>query len=108
MGKLTKPEISVLYSVLACVLVGICVNLFTGYAAKPVFSERRPKPMLVNINKAGLDELALIPGMGRANAGRTIDYREKNGPFTQASGILKVKGIGPKRYAKMKRYITVK
>ncbi len=108
MGQLTKSEISVLYSVILCILIGVFINVFTGYSSKPVFQESRPKPLLININNADYDDLIKIPGMGRTNAKRVIEYREKHGSFNDISEIVKVKGIGPKRYEKMRPYITVK
>lgn len=49
----------------------------------------------VNINQAGVDELAtLLLGVGEAKATRIVAYRTENGPFKTVDDLAKVKGIG--------------
>ena len=49
----------------------------------------------VNVNDAGLNELAVLPGLGPATAQRIIDHRREHGPFTSLDGLLDVPGLGP-------------
>lgn len=49
---------------------------------------------LININTADSALLDTLPGVGSVIAGRIIEYRETNGPFTSIEEIQKVKGIG--------------
>ncbi|HEY3251761.1 MAG TPA: helix-hairpin-helix domain-containing protein, partial [Ignavibacteria bacterium] len=35
------------------------------------------------------------------------DYREKNNGFKKIEELMKVKGIGEKKFAKLRQYITV-
>lgn len=62
---------------------------------------------MININTAGAAELDLIPGIGPALARRIIEYRENSGPFGKIEDIVKVTGIGPAMFEKMKDRITV-
>ncbi|MFZ5654097.1 MAG: ComEA family DNA-binding protein [Pseudomonadota bacterium] len=49
----------------------------------------------VNINSASAEELAAgLVGVGPAKAQAIVSYREANGPFTDKSQLLLVKGIG--------------
>lgn len=57
----------------------------------PTFRESEP----VNINRATLDELATLPGIGPALAQRIIDYRIEHGPFASVESLERVSGIGP-------------
>lgn len=57
----------------------------------PQFVESEP----ININRASLDELMVLPGIGPALAQRIIDYRSKHGPFQSIEGLERVSGIGP-------------
>lgn len=48
----------------------------------------------VNVNEAGVDELAVLPGLGPTTARRIIDHRREHGPFASLDGLLDVPGIG--------------
>lgn len=61
----------------------------------------------ININLAYASELQLLPGIGEVMAERIIEYREQNNGFKKISDITKVKGIGQKKFEKIKDYITV-
>lgn len=61
----------------------------------------------VNINKASADELIELPGVGEKTAQRIIEYREKNGGFSNKEEIKSVKRIGEKTYEKLKSLIYV-
>jgi competence protein ComEA len=63
--------------------------------------------MVVNINTASVKELTQIPGIGKVTANLIIAYREKHGPFKQIEDIQKIKGIGSKKFAKIKDLITL-
>jgi comEA protein len=60
----------------------------------------------VNINKAGKDELIKLPGIGEAMADRIVQYRDFHNGFKKIEDIKKVKGIGIKKFEKLKPYIT--
>ncbi len=62
----------------------------------------------VNINIAGKHELEGLPGIGEATAERIIIHREENGGFRKVEDLMKVKGIGKKKFEKLKELITVK
>jgi competence protein ComEA len=62
---------------------------------------------LVNINTATLEELCTLNGVGEATAQAIIDERTSNGAFTSPEDIMRVSGIGEKKYAKIKDAICV-
>ena len=65
-----------------------------------------PPEAAVDINVAGAEQLATLPGIGPAIAKRIIDYRQANGPFKRPSELMNVKGIGEKTYLRLKDRIT--
>ncbi len=61
----------------------------------------------IDLNKASVEDLLKIKGIGQSYAQRIIEYREANGQFNQIEDIMKVKGIGSKLFESIKDQITV-
>ena len=61
----------------------------------------------ININTATKDELVSLPGIGPAKAQAILDYREAHGPFKTVEELKDVKGIGAKRFEKLKPDLAV-
>ncbi len=81
------------------VLVSLSIFLFTSYG----LSQAAP----VDLNKASVEQLAELPGIGEATAKKIVEYREQNGKFEKTEDIMNVKGIGEKKYQTLKDLITV-
>ena len=63
---------------------------------------------LVNINTADAELLCTLPGVGPKTAERIMEYRRTTGRFASVEEITNVKGIGPKRYARIRDLITIR
>ena len=61
----------------------------------------------VNINKATLEQLLTISGIGESKAKSIIEYRTQNGEFKQLEDIMNLSGIGESLYEKIKNNITI-
>ncbi len=61
----------------------------------------------VNLNKAGIADLAKLPGIGIKTAQKIIDLREEKKGFQFLNEILEVKGIGPAKFNDIKEYIYI-
>ena len=61
----------------------------------------------ININTASLEELKSLPGVGEVIAQAIIDYREKNGSFTNPEELKNVNRIGDKIYDGLAESITI-
>ena len=75
----------------------------TGSGTTPSTS----KDKKVNLNKASLEELKQVKGLGGKRAQDIIDHREANGKFRSVDELKKVSGIGAKTIEKLKDYVTV-
>lgn len=61
----------------------------------------------ISLNKASLEELDKLSGVGPATAQSIIDYRQKMGGFMSVEEIKAVSGIGEKLYEKIKDEISL-
>ena len=61
----------------------------------------------VNINKASIDELMTLSGIGESKAKAIVTYREENGNFKTIDDLKNVSGIGDALFESIKDKITV-
>lgn len=76
-------------------------------AKKISYPEKEKFVGRININAASHEEFQTLPGVGPATATKIIDYRASIGAFVKIEDIQKVKGIGPKKFEKIKSFIVV-
>ncbi|MEG0950352.1 MAG: helix-hairpin-helix domain-containing protein, partial [Niameybacter sp.] len=69
--------------------------------------ERVQAASLININKATVQELTTLPGIGEVKAGQIVLYREQKGNFESKEMLKDVSGIGDKLYNGLEQCITV-
>lgn len=61
----------------------------------------------ININKASIEELQGISGIGQVIAERVVEYRESNGKFEVLEDLMDVRGIGQAKFERIKGQITI-
>ncbi|HLZ13791.1 MAG TPA: helix-hairpin-helix domain-containing protein [Candidatus Acidoferrum sp.] len=71
--------------------------------------EAKKKPPLhpINLNTATSEQLQEVPGIGPATADKILKMRKSYGTFQSVDDLRAIKGIGPKRLEKMRKYLTV-
>ena len=62
----------------------------------------------VDINRASAAELESLPGVGPSTAAKIVADREANGPFAAAEDVMRVTGIGEKKFEAMREMIVVR
>ena len=83
--------------------LAIVVFIVTPFASVVIGSDT----VKIDLNKATIEELSTLKGIGQKYAERIVNYREQNGPFTKIDDILMVKGIGEKTFEKIKDQLIV-
>ncbi|MBX3173592.1 MAG: helix-hairpin-helix domain-containing protein [Gemmatimonadaceae bacterium] len=58
------------------------------------------------MDRAGIEELDRLPGIGPALAARIIANRDSAGAYGSLEALQQVKGIGPALAAKLAPYVT--
>jgi competence protein ComEA len=62
----------------------------------------------VDLNTATVADLDTLPGVGPATAAKIIADREENGPFRTPEDLMRVPGIGAKRFESLKDLVSVR
>lgn len=94
------------------VIVFIIVVLSLGSVIRYLYpenirTEEPISPFPININTATKDELLLLPGIGEVYADRIISFRKKFGYFKEKEDLMKIKGIGIKKFKNIKDKIII-
>ncbi|RYG24937.1 hypothetical protein EON82_08955 [bacterium] len=61
----------------------------------------------VSLNTGSEAQLETLPGVGPATAQKILEYRQEHGGFSSVEEIQMVKGIGPKKFEKMKPFLKL-
>ncbi len=89
-----------------CVLA-ICLGLaFSSVSVLAQKSAAAPTEK-INLNSASSEQLQSLPGIGPATAKSILEYRAKVGKFNKIEEIINVKGIGEKKFQKIKDRLIV-
>ena len=67
-----------------------------------------PPASKVDLNRASVDELALLPGVGPVLAQRMVAWRKAHGRYRSVEDLQGVKGIGKKRLEQLRPLVIVK
>ena len=78
------------------------INLKSTPVKKGIETET---PSIIDINRADSVALLKLPGIGPVLAGRIVAYRDSAGVISGTHDLLKIKGIGAKKLAKIRPYI---
>ncbi len=64
-------------------------------------------PLKLDLNRASLDQLVGVPGIGPRMAQSIIDLRLKKGSFKHVEDLLEVTGIKKKKFASIAGYFEI-
>lgn len=115
---LSKQERIVLIALLSFGLIAIGARFFLKTRQNLIFNKQYPglgkdtqsiirKSQTININKADMETLQQLPGIGPSLAKRIVEYRRENGEFSQIEDLMNIKGMGIKKFEKLKQYVII-
>jgi competence protein ComEA len=109
-GVLPLRAQRVLAVTIAASLTGMAVGFVAlgGLSGGLVPHDAPPSPtgrFTVNVNEAGVEELAVLPGLGPATARRLVEHRRDHGRFESLDDLLDVPGIGPATLEEMRPHL---
>ena len=67
----------------------------------------KSQAMAIDINKATVNDLQRLPGIGPSLAKQIVAYRDKNGPFRRVEDLMVIKGIGFKKWKEIRPFVRV-
>jgi competence ComEA-like helix-hairpin-helix protein len=69
-------------------------------------ANKKPPPAPVNLNTATSAQLQQVPGIGPSTADKIVQMRKSYGPFRSVNDLLAIRGMGPKKLEKMRKYLV--
>jgi competence ComEA-like helix-hairpin-helix protein len=62
----------------------------------------------IDLNAANETQLTSLPGVGASTAKAIVAYRASQGKFAAPEDLMNVKGIGPKKFEALRKFVWVK
>ena len=87
--------------------VFLAIFVFGAALVPAAVAKKKPPAHPININTASSADLQQVPGIGPSTAQKILDTRKSYGAFKTVDDLLAIKGIGPKKLEKMRKYLTV-
>lgn len=62
---------------------------------------------IIDLNRASIDDLIKLPGIGEATAKKIVEYRNEKSEFNKIEDIMNIQGIGENKFEMLKEFIKV-
>jgi len=111
-GRTVTQADMVVALALACTFI-VCVAIMAyrnhrlGNDIHVVHSDTAAVPYRVNLNHATIQELMLLPGIGRVRAERIATWRQTHGLFQSLDDVRKAAGISEKTLGQLTELVTL-
>lgn len=101
------------------VVIGFCVIIFIGTIVHIgliknicVFdwlhtAQKNSASIQININRASVEELLRVPGIGPKTAQFIMSYRHTKGVFTNLETLRQARGMSPSRYERIIKHLKI-
>lgn len=92
--------------VFAVVMLIVAAGRWITRPASQADLDWRSTETVVDLNRADVATLQLLPGVGAGLAQRIVDDRRTTGPFESVADLTRVSGIGERTIARITPYVT--
>lgn len=93
---MTRPRLAAPRQAWAWITLLLLVRLFAdGVLGRADDGPCRLTPVRIDVNRATVAELTVLPGFGRARAEALVLERVRRGPFRALADLARVDGLGP-------------
>jgi comEA protein len=103
--KKLATAIFVFFAVLSALIYFTKAKQYESYLFEK--KSNQIKKYQFNPNLASVREFDNLPGISTKLAQAIIDDRQRNGRFNVVDDLMRVKGIGPKKLANIRAYLTM-
>ncbi len=93
--------------VAAAIAVGLGSAAWLRAGRVPVASGGSPPDMRLDLNRATVAELVVLPGLGQRLAERVVADRAERGPFRSVDELDRVQGVGAALVERLAPYLVV-
>lgn len=97
----------IVLTLLLGIFIGIYYNKSPITQTQTININSDKKADKVNLNTATEKVLSTLPGIGEKKAKKIIDYRNKNGYFSNVNDLLNIEGIGKETLDNIKDKVVV-
>jgi competence ComEA-like helix-hairpin-helix protein len=70
-------------------------------------AKKPPPTKPLDLNKATVEQLQKLSGIGPSTAKAIVRFREKSGPFRRVEDLLAIRGITKRKLEQLRPYLTV-
>ena len=70
-------------------------------------AERLALEMPIDLNRATVEDLILVTGIGERTARKIVAYRNEVGPFKAVEDLKKIPGIKERKLSQLKKYFYI-
>ena len=81
--------------------------LLVGGAWPAAQKHKHPPATPIDLNRATVQELEQLPGIGPGTAEAVVRFRERSGAFERVEDLLAIHGISKAKFEKLRPYVTV-
>ncbi|MBF0490224.1 MAG: helix-hairpin-helix domain-containing protein [Candidatus Omnitrophica bacterium] len=70
-------------------------------------TQKKTLATAININRATVEDLLKVPGVGFKTAEFILEYRHTKGSFTSLEPLRQARGMSPQRYERLIKYFKL-